>query len=53
MIAGKKPFDSPKYRPDNCLQRSKCTTALSNLDAFIDAHWRWRYETGEEAAVRA
>jgi hypothetical protein len=51
-------FTGPQFlqtegKESPCLQRSKCTTALSNLDAFIDAHRRWRYETGEKAAVGA
>jgi hypothetical protein len=35
------------------LQRNNCVTALTNLDGLNDAHRRWRYETGEKAAVRA
>ena len=36
-----------------CLQRSDRAAARSSLDALIDAHRRWRYETGEKAAVGA
>jgi hypothetical protein len=73
MIAVKKSFDSPKYRPDNrmlAIGRAGLTytglapkpagrvwgpfrTVRISTDAFIEAHRRWRYETGEEEAIRA
>jgi hypothetical protein len=51
-------FSGLRYLPNEGreglrLQRNKCVTALTNLDALNDAHRRWRYETGEKAAVRA
>jgi hypothetical protein len=51
-------FSGLRYLPNEeregpRLQRNNCVTVLTNLDGLNDAHRRWRYETGEKAAVRA